>query len=133
MSLTDPIGDMLTRLRNGSRSGKAQVDVPASKIGSALADCLKREGFIQNWRQIQEGSPQGTLRVYLRYTKARRPILREIRRVSKPGLRHYVGKAEIPKVYSGMGIAILTTPKGILTDAQARVEGTGGEVLCYVW
>ena len=133
MSLTDPIGDLLTQLRNGSRAGKAQVDVPASKLGASLVDCLKREGFIQNWRLVQEGTPQGFLRVYLRYRKDRRPFLREIRRISKPGLRRYVGKAKIPKVYSGMGVAILTTPQGVLTDAQARTQGTGGELLCTVW
>ena len=133
MSQTDPIGDLLTRLRNGSRAGKAQVEVPASKMGSALAECLKQEGFIQNWRKIEEGNPQGLLRVYLKYTKARKPILRQIKRVSRPGLRIYAGKDRLPKVYSGIGIAILTTPKGILTDAQARAQGVGGEIICHVW
>ena len=133
MSQTDPIGDLLTRVRNGSRAGKAQVEVPASKIGSALMECLKQEGYIQNWRLMAEGNPQGILRIYLKYTKARKPILRQIKRVSKPGLRIYTGKDRIPKVYSGMGTAILTTPKGILTDAQARAQGVGGEVICTVW
>ena len=133
MSQIVPIGDLLTRLRNGSRAGKAQVEVPASKMGSALAECLKQEGFIQNWRKIEEGNPQGLLRVYLKYTKARKPILRQIKRVSRPGLRIYAGKDRLPKVYSGIGIAILTTPKGILTDAQARAQGVGGEIICHVW
>ncbi len=132
MSQTDPIGDILTALRNGSRAGKPQVDVPASRLGSAVIECMKQEGFIQNWRLLKEGNPQGILRVYLKYTKERRPILREIKRVSKPGSRVYKGKGEIPKVYSGIGVAILTTPKGVLTDAQARLEGVGGEVICYV-
>ena len=133
MSQTDPIGDLLTRLRNGSRAGKAQVEVPASKMGSALAECLKQEGFILNWRKIGEGNPQGLLRVYLKYTNARKPILRQIKRVSRPGLRIYAGKDKLPKIYSGIGITILTTPKGILTDAQARAQGVGGEVICHVW
>ncbi len=133
MSQTDPIGDLLTRIRNGSRAGKAQVDVPASRMGSAVVDCLKQEGYIQNWRRLEEGNPQGILRIYLKYTKSRKPILRQIKRVSRPGLRIYTGKDRIPKVYSGIGTAILTTPKGILTDAQARAQGTGGEVICYVW
>ncbi len=133
MSQTDPIGDMLTRIRNGSRAGKPQVDVPASRLGTAIADCLKQEGFIQNWRLLKEGNPQGILRVYLKYTKDRRPILRQIRRVSKPGLRIYVGKAKVRKVLSGIGTSILTTPKGVLTDTQARLQAVGGEVICHVW
>ncbi len=133
MSLTDPIGDMLTRIRNGTRAGKPQVDVPASRLGSAIVECMKQEGFIQNWRLMKEGDPQGVLRVYLRYTKERKPLLRQIRRVSKPGLRIYVGKRKVPKVYSGIGISILTTPKGVMTDAQARAQGVGGEVICHLW
>ena len=133
MSLTDPIGDLLTRIRNGSRTGKPQVDIPASRLGQALVECLKQEGFIQNWRLIKDGDPQGTLRVYLKYTKSRRPILRQLHRVSRPGLRIYVGKARIPKVLSGVGTAILTTPKGVLTETQARLQGVGGEVICTVW
>ena len=134
MSQTDPIGDMLTRLRNGSRAGKPQVDIPASRLGSAIVECMKQEGFIQNWRLMKEIGPQGILRVYLRYNnKDRKPILRQIRRVSKPGLRIYVGKGRVPKVYSGIGIAILTTPKGVMTDAQARSQGLGGEVICQLW
>ena len=133
MSVTDPIGDMLTAIRNASRAGKLQVDVPASGVGANLLECLKKEGFIQNWRKMIEGNPQGILRVYLKYTKDRKPILRQIRRISKPGLRVYRRKKEIRKIYSGIGIAILTTPKGILTDAGARAEGIGGEVICHVW
>ena len=133
MSLTDPIGDMLTSIRNASRVRKPQVDVPASGFGADLLECLKREGFIQNWRKLLEGNPQGTLRVYLKYTKDRKPILRQLSRISKPGLRVYRRKKEIRKVYSGIGIAILTPPKGVLPDAQARAEGVGGEVICHVW
>lgn len=133
MSQSDPIGDMLTAIRNASRAGKPQVDVKASKLGSAVVDCIKQEGFVQNWRLVQEGTPQGTLRIYLKYTKDRKPILRHIRRISKPGLRIYKGKADIKKVLSGIGMAILTTPKGVLTDTQARLQGVGGEVICYIW
>ncbi len=133
MSVTDPIGNMLVAIRNASQAKKPQVDVPASRLGSAIAESLKQEGFIQNWRLLKEGNPQGVLRVYLKYTKDRKPILRHIRRISKPGLRVYVPKNKVPKILSGIGIAILTTPKGVLTDAQARAQGMGGEVVCYVW
>ena len=133
MSQTDPISDLLTRVRNGSRAGKAQVDAPASRMGSALMECLKQEGYIQNWRLMAEWSPQGILRIYLKYTKSRKPILRQIKRVSRPGLRIYAGKDKLPKILSGIGTSILTTPKGILTDAQARAQGIGGEVICHVW
>ena len=133
MSLTDPMGDMLTSIRNGSQAGKPQVEVPASKLSSAVLECMKQEGFIQNWRLMEDQNRQGRLRIYLKYTKDRRPILRQIRRISKPGLRIYRGKGELPKVYSGMGIAILTTPKGVMTDTQAREQGIGGEILCHVW
>ena len=133
MSQTDPIGDMLTRIRNGTLSGKPQVEMPASRLGAAILECMKQEGFVQNWRLLKEGNPQGILRVYLKYTKERKPILRQIKRVSKPGLRVYVGKRKIRKVYSGIGISILTTPKGVMTDTQAREQGVGGEVICHLW
>lgn len=133
MSLTDPMGNLLVALQNASRAKKAQVDVPASRAGFAVMECLKSEGFIQNWRHLKEGNPQGVLRIYLKYTRDRRPILRNIRRVSKPGLRIYVTHARVPKVLSGIGVAVLSTPKGILTDAQAKAQGVGGEVICHVW
>ena len=132
MSQNDPLSDILTAIRNGSRAGKVQVDVPSSRLASAVVECMKKEGFVQNWRVMKEGNPQGILRIYLKYTKDRRPILREIKRVSKPGLRVYRGKRKIPTIASGIGVVILTTPKGVLTDAQARLEGVGGEVICYV-
>ena len=133
MSQSDPIADLLTAIRNASCAGKPQVDIPASRLGQNIAECLKQEGFIQNWRFIQEGTPQGNLRVYLKYTKDRRPILRHIRRVSKPGLRIYIGKDKIRKVLSGIGMSILTTPQGVLSGAQAKAQGIGGEVICHVW
>ena len=133
MSLTDPIAHLLSAVQNASRAGKPHVDVPASRVGSAIVECLKQEGFVENWRHIKEGNPQGFLRVYLKYTKARRPILRAVRRVSKPGLRIYVPKTKIPKILSGIGMAVLSTPKGVLSDAQAKAQGVGGEVICHVW
>ena len=133
MSLTDPISNLLTSIQNGNRAQKPYVDVRASGLGAAIVDCLKREGFVQNWRLVKEVSLQGSLRVYLKYTKDRLPIIRRIRRVSKPGLRIYVRKAKIQKVLSGVGMAILSTPQGVLSDSQARVQGVGGEVICHVW
>lgn len=133
MSLTDPMGDLLTAVRNASRAGKQEVDVRASRLGGTVLECLKQEGFILNWRLLKEGNPQGSLRVYLKYTKGRRPILRHVRRISKPGQRIYVSKTKVPRVLSGIGTAILTTPVGILTDAEAKRRGVGGEVICHVW
>ena len=133
MSLTDPIANLLTALRNASLAGKPHVDVPASRIGLGVVECLKAEGFIGNCRFLKEGNPQGFLRVYLKYRQDRRPVLRHIRRVSKPGQRIYVGKNRVPKVFSGIGVSILTTPQGILSDTQARAKGVGGEVICHVW
>ncbi len=133
MSQTDPIGDLLVAVRNASRARKVQVDLPGSRFGAEILDCLKEEGFIQNWRLMKETHPQGVLRIYLKYTKDRRPILRNIRRVSKPGLRIYVPKSKIPKVLSGIGMAVLSTPRGVLSDKEARTQGIGGEVICHVW
>jgi small subunit ribosomal protein S8 len=133
MSLTDPIGDLLTSIRNASQAGKKQVDVRASNLGKAVVECLKQEGFVDNWRFMEETSVQGTLRVYLKYTKKREPILRHVKRISKPVLRVYVPKTKMPKVLSGIGIAIVSSPEGVMTDAQARAAGVGGEVICHVW
>ncbi len=135
MSMTDPIADLLTSIRNASRAGKPQVDAPCSRFGTAIAETLKKEGYIQNWRRISEGTggPQGILRIYLKYTSNRRPVLQSIRRVSRPGLRIYVGKRKIPKVFSGIGTSIISTPQGVLTGEQAKAQGIGGEVICHVW
>lgn len=134
MSLSDPIADMLSALRNASQAKKPHVEVPASRVTCAIAECLKQEGFVQNWRKILESkNPQGILRVYLKYTSDRQPILRHIRRVSRPGLRIYRGKGKIKKILSGIGISILTTPQGVLSDSEARAKGVGGEVICDVW
>jgi len=133
LGLTDPIGDMLTALRNASHAGKPHLEVPASRLAERIAECLKQEGFIQNWRKISGGNPQGVLRIYLKYAPDGKPVLRHIRRISKPGLRIYRRKDQLRPIYSGIGVAILTTSRGVLTDAQARKEGVGGEVICHVW
>ena len=133
MSQTDSIGDLLVAVRNASHAKKVQVDLPGSRFGAAVMEALKQEGFIQNWRLMKEGNPQGVLRIYLKYTKDRRPILRHIRRVSKPGLRIYVSKTKIPRILSGIGMAVLSTPQGVLSGKEARAQGVGGEVICHVW
>lgn len=132
MSMTDPIADMLTRIRNAQQARHARTLVPRSKIKTALVKILKEEGFIEGFVEDATG-PQGTLKVFLRYDNSDNGIIRGITRVSKPGRRVYVGKDEIPRVRNGLGVAILTTPRGLLTDAQARKAGVGGEVICHVW
>ena len=134
MSVTDPIADMLTRIRNAGMAGHSQVAVPSSKIKLTIARILKEEGFIREYRLV-EGKPQPVIRVWLKYVgeKPRRHIISDLKRVSKPGCRVYVGKKEIPWIQSGLGIAVLSTPKGVLTDRRARRLGVGGEVLCHVW
>ena len=132
MPTTDPIADLLTRIRNGLTVRKAFVLVPSSKIKVAIAQILLEEGFIQGYEVTNE-RPQPNIRVWLKYDKNRRSVVTGLKRVSKPGRRVYKGKRELPWVLSGLGIAILSTPKGILTDRQARKMSVGGEVLCYVW
>lgn len=132
MSMTDPIADMLTRIRNASMAKLQKVDIPSSNLKVSLANVLKAEGFIKNFKVIADNK-QGVLRVYLRYIDEKEPVISEIKRVSKPGSRVYVGCDEIPSVKSGMGIAILSTSKGIITDKVARETGVGGEVICTVW
>jgi len=132
MSMTDPIADMLTRIRNALKAGHATLDVPRSRIKVELARVLSEQGFISGYSEIEEG-PQGRIRIQLRYDKADCAIIRGLERVSKPSRRLYVGKDDVPRVRNGLGVAILTTPNGIITDRQARRAGIGGEVLCYVW
>jgi len=132
MSLTDPIADLLTRVRNASRARLEHVEVPDSRMTRAIVEILKREGFIQNVRVI-DARPRASLRIYLRYAPGRQPVITQLQRVSKPGVRRYVGRQALPAVLKGMGVAILSTPKGVLTDAQARAQGVGGELLCRVW
>jgi small subunit ribosomal protein S8 len=132
MPTTDPIADLLTRVRNGLIVHKAFVLVPSSKIKVAIAQILLEEGFIQGYEVTNE-RPQPNLRVWLKYDKKRQPIVTGLRRVSRPGRRVYKGKRDLPWVLSGLGIAIVSTPKGVMTGREARRLGMGGEVLCYVW
>lgn len=130
--LTDPIADMLTRIRNAGTAGHKTVDIPFSKQKKTLADILLREGYIKDLEVI-EGDPADTIKITLKYTPDREAVISGIKRISKPGLRIYVGKRDIPKVLNGLGTAIISTSKGVLTDLEARREGVGGEVICYVW
>lgn len=134
MSASDPIADMLTRIRNATAARHDTVLMPASKIKVAIANVLKEEGFIKDFSvAIEEGKPQPNLKVDLSYGGRKTPVLNGIQRVSKPGLRVYVQRREIPRVYGGLGIAILSTPKGVMSGQEARRNEVGGEVLCYVW
>jgi len=130
--VTDPIADMLTRIRNAQMAHQAFTSIPGSKMKEAVARVLKDEGYIENYEVIRE-TIGTSLRVYLRYGEGRRPVITSLERVSKPGRRVYVNRHEIPWVLSGMGVAILSTPKGIMGDQKARKLGVGGEVLCYIW
>ena len=132
MNMTDPIADMLTRIRNAVAAKHDYVNVPASKLKLAIARVLQEEGFIRDFEVLEE-EPRKTLRIRLVYTGKKDPILSGIRRVSKPGLRVYVQKREIPRVYGGLGTAILSTPQGVMTGQQAWRKQIGGELLCYVW
>jgi len=132
MSVTDPIADMLTCIRNGAQAKHKRVDVPASKVKEDILRVLRREKFIENYRRIED-SRQGILRVYLKYDEVAGCLIQHLRRISRPGRRVYVNKDRIPRVRSGLGTAILSTPHGVLTDREARDQGTGGEVLAEVW
>lgn len=131
MVMTDPIADMLTRMRNATIVKDKVVEVPSSKIKLELAKIFKDEGYIQDYEFVDDGK-QGSIRVYLRYN-GKENVISGLKRISKPGLRVYAQKDEIPKVLGGLGIAVLSTSKGIMTDRKARTEGIGGEVICYVW
>ena len=134
MSMTDPIADMLTRIRNGIQARHDRVELPTSKLKVEIARILKSEGFISNYKLVEEAEkPQNTLRVYLKYSDDGEPVIRGIERVSRPGRRVYRGKEEIPKVLGGLGLAIVSTSKGILSGTEAIRNGVGGEVLCQVW
>jgi small subunit ribosomal protein S8 len=135
--VTDPIADMLTRIRNAVMVSQATVSVPHSKLKESIAQILKDEGYVDAFDiAAEEGVPQRTIRLKLRYVGVRREkraVLTDLQRVSRPGRRVYVGKGEIPWVLSGMGVAILSTPKGVMTGQRARILGVGGEVLCQIW
>jgi len=137
MPVSDPISDMLTRIRNAVLAGHASVSMPSSKMKLAIAQILKEEGFIEEFEEAEaEDKPQPVLRMRMKYVGARRerrPVISGLERVSRPGRRVYVGKRDIPWVRSGMGVAIVSTPKGVMTGVRARNLGVGGEVLCTVW
>jgi small subunit ribosomal protein S8 len=129
---TDPIADMLTRIRNAVRAKHARVDLPSSKMKIEIARILKEEGYLTNYKVVEEKGKK-TLRVFLRYTPDRHGVITDLKRVSRPGSRRYVGKTDIRAVVGGMGIAIVSTPRGLMTGHSARKEGVGGELLCEVW
>lgn len=129
---SDPIADLLTRIRNASRAEHEKVDIPASKLKVKITELLKEEGFIKNYRLIEDPK-QGVLRVYLKYGGGNEKMISGLVRVSRPGRRVYVGKDEIPSILGGMGVAILSTSRGVMTDRESRRQQLGGEVLAYVW
>lgn len=132
MNLTDPVADFLTRIRNSIRARHQKLDVPASKLKGEIARILKEEGYIANYKPTEENG-QKVIRVYLKYGPSNEPVIRDLQRVSRPGCRVYLGRDEIRRVQGGLGISIMTTPKGVMTGRQARREGVGGEILCEVW
>jgi small subunit ribosomal protein S8 len=129
---TDPIADFLTRIRNGALAKHPRVEMPSSKMKIEIARILKEEGYLANFKVVEEKGKK-TLRVFLRYTPDRRSVITDLKRVSRPGSRRYVGKFDIKPVVGGMGIAIVSTPRGLMTGSSARKEGVGGELLCEVW
>jgi len=132
MAMTDPIADMLTRIRNANMVFHEKVELPGSKIKRQIAQILKEEGFIRDYEWVDDGR-QGILRLYLKYGPGKEKVITGLKRISRPGLRVYAKHDEVPKVLGGLGVAILSTSQGLLTDKQARAKGVGGEVLCYVW
>ncbi|HYI96527.1 MAG TPA: 30S ribosomal protein S8 [Bryobacteraceae bacterium] len=132
MTSSDPIADMLTRVRNALSAKHQKVDVPASKLKMEIARILKEEGYIINFKLAEDGT-QKSIRLYLKYTPGNEPAIANIQRVSRPGCRVYVGSTDIPRVLGGLGVNILTTPRGVMTGRDARKEGVGGELLCQVW
>ena len=131
--LTDPIADMLTRIRNGNLVFKSFVNMPASRMKAHIADLLLKEGYVRDYKLIQDAKGSRWLRVYLKYTPKRERVITGLKRISKPGLRIYAGAGELPRVRGGLGTAILSTSSGIVTEKTARRLGVGGEVLCHVW
>lgn len=132
MGMTDPVADMLTRLRNASSVFHESVDVPASRLKIELARILKEEGYIRDYRVLEDG-PRRVIRMWLKYVPPKRQVITGIKRISRPGLRVYAKSDQVPRVLGGLGIAVLSTSKGVLSDREARKQRVGGEVLCYVW
>lgn len=134
MHVTDPVADMLTRIRNANTVYHEMVDMPLSKLRLEIARLLKDEGYIRNYKTVTDPKlPIPTLRVYMSYGSGRERVIQGLRRISKPGRRIYVGKEDVPKVMGGLGIALISTSNGLMTDSEARKRGLGGEVMCYVW
>lgn len=133
MAVTDPIADMLTRIRNAVGVRHDTVVIPASNMKVSLAKILREEGFVENYEVQQGKSPQGVIKMYLHYRNKGEPAIAGLKRVSRPGLRVYVGKGEIPRYYGGLGVAIISTSNGVMTGKQAWRDGVGGELLCYIW
>lgn len=132
MQITDPIADMLTRIRNAANASHEKVDIPASKMKKSIAEILLKEGYIKDYK-LSEGGVQGVITIYLKYLPGKEKAIQGLHRVSKPGLRVYAGAGDIPYVLKGLGIAIVSTSKGIMTDKEARKLNVGGEVLAFVW
>ena len=132
MNITDPIADLLTRIRNASQARHATVDVPASNMKKAIAQILVEEGYVKSYT-VAEDNKQGVITITLKYTETGAPVITGLRRISKPGLRIYTSCEDMPKVLKGIGTAIVSTPKGVMTDKKARKENVGGEVLAFVW
>ena len=131
MSMNDPISDLLTRVRNANDAGHEKVDIPSSRLKQEIVKILKDEGYIKNFRMV-EGEVQGSIRIYFKRPESKELVITNVRRISKPGLRVYVRKAEVPRVLGGLGTAVISTSKGVMTDRKARATGVGGEVICYV-
>ena len=132
MQMSDVIADMLTRIRNANNAKHVSVDAPASKMKKSIAQILLDEGYIKSYEVVEDGK-QGIIRIQLKYAQGKQKVIRGIKRVSKPGLRIYASCEDMPKVMNGLGVAIVSTSKGVMTDKQARKENVGGEVLCFVW
>ena len=130
---TDPISDMLTRIRNAARARHARVELPASKLKIEIARVLKEEGFISTYKVVDESKTRKALRLFLKYTPDRRSVISDLRRVSRPGSRRYVGVKKIRGVFGGLGVSILSTPRGVMTGRAARKQRLGGELLCEIW
>jgi small subunit ribosomal protein S8 len=132
--MTDPIADLLTRIRNAIMAGHKVVEAPASNLKKEIARILFEKGYILGYKVIEDGTAHGSLKIALKYNaKSKKPAIKELQRVSRPGLRHYVGSDEMPKILNGLGIAIISTSRGLMTDKEAKKEKIGGEVLCYVY
>ncbi|KHE72272.1 30S ribosomal protein S8 [Halobacillus sp. BBL2006] len=132
MTMTDPIADMLTRIRNANMVRHEKLELPASNVKKEIADILKREGFVRDYEYVED-KKQGVLRIFLKYGQNNERVITGVKRISKPGLRVYAKAEELPKVLNGLGVAVVSTSKGVLTDKEAREQAIGGEVLAYIW